>query len=1078
MQKTQTLFSQDLYTNHLLSINNIHFTKREIDVIACVLSARKTSKIAYFLSINTRTVETHLRNIMSKLECNSREGILDFVEASDKIHFLRRYYSLLQIEVIFKKSLKDISKLNQQKSLRCFFMSIKDKDPLIAHLATHLNLVNIKVSSAAREKEGDYVIFILPEILEEERISLLLDKRIQNSNKTLFVLQERKNNKGISEEIRGFDVVDFVKQGNYYFAFFTLLKKLLPNLGLDKIIDNFKDKYAKIYIEPQVPQASLNIRNLKSWFAYQTRYYLIIAFLFIAFISSSTLIFRWNTKNNTSILLRSDIVIPKESILLNRSEFLTQIDKKFQKQGGIQTLALIGPGGSGKTTVARLYARHQKVPILWEINAETPESLKASFEHFARALSKTKDNQKALSGLEKIENSEDKEEKILQFIKECLRSQSNWFLIYDNVEKFKDIQKYLPQDPSVWGHGKIILTTRDENIQNNTHVDNVVLVKELDPNQKLNLFIQVMNQSNDHSFASSQLEIIKAFLENIPPFPLDVSLAAYYLKYTNSSYKNYLIRLAKNDKYFLSMQENILREVGDYTKTRNNIITISLQYIMDIHPDFKELLFFISLFDSQDIPRDLLNKSKDSIVVDNFIANLKKHSLISSESSPSSLIGETLSIHRSAQALTLNYFINTLSKNEVNQYIEDISNSLQFYINDIIESEDHAKLKILINHLKSFLKHSTFLENVHKGVIEGHLGYIYFYLGDFIKAKLILDASVKKLGKFPEKNRDVMAPFFVYLGNIYRELGDYKKSQHFFEQSLKIYKKDYSKNKIKIAQASAFLGYTHKHLRNYKESINFFNESLTIYRTHFSQNHTSVAWVLTFLGDTYIDLGNYEKAKSLLEQSLSIFKAYLPETHIWIAWNLACLGDVYRELGDYQKAKALLEKSVNIYDLHITKTHVWSAWASSYLGNVYHETGDYKKAKNLLENALAVYEKNYGKNHIEIASILKNLGKVYILDNDLNTAESHLHRALNIAHKFHCPDFHTILENLAELYLKKSVESFKIGNIEESKIFHGQALAYLKQSLEAIKTNFPENSVHLKRVQVKIKNLEENNLSI
>lgn len=53
MQKTHTLLSQNLYTNHLLTINDIHFTRQEIDVIARFLIAKKISKVVYFISVTT-----------------------------------------------------------------------------------------------------------------------------------------------------------------------------------------------------------------------------------------------------------------------------------------------------------------------------------------------------------------------------------------------------------------------------------------------------------------------------------------------------------------------------------------------------------------------------------------------------------------------------------------------------------------------------------------------------------------------------------------------------------------------------------------------------------------------------------------------------------------------------------------------------------------------------------------------------------------------------------------------------------------------------------------------------------------
>ena len=70
------------YKEHLETINGINFTQREIDIIAFTLTRRSSKTIAPLLSISPRTVENHISNIMMKLECNSREAIIDFIEKS------------------------------------------------------------------------------------------------------------------------------------------------------------------------------------------------------------------------------------------------------------------------------------------------------------------------------------------------------------------------------------------------------------------------------------------------------------------------------------------------------------------------------------------------------------------------------------------------------------------------------------------------------------------------------------------------------------------------------------------------------------------------------------------------------------------------------------------------------------------------------------------------------------------------------------------------------------------------------------------------------------------------------------
>jgi hypothetical protein len=98
------------------------------------------------------------------------------------------------------------------------------------------------------------------------------------------------------------------------------------------------------------------------------------------------------------------------------------------------------------------------------------------------------------------------EEKIIHFVKEHLRYHQNWFLIFDNVEEFTNIHKYLPNDSDTWGEGKILLTNQDDNLQNNTYINNIVTIEALDPNQKLSLFIKIMNHGSIHPLTVAQAE--------------------------------------------------------------------------------------------------------------------------------------------------------------------------------------------------------------------------------------------------------------------------------------------------------------------------------------------------------------------------------------------------------------------------------------------------------------------------------------------------------------------------------------------------------------------------------------------
>lgn len=113
-------------TKNLNFISGIRFTFREVEVLACLLHNRKEKKIANILSISPRTVESHVANIKLKISINSRDQILDFLEKSDKIIYLKKIYSALLIEYLFLQSLANIKSLVIPNRYTCHIINKSD----------------------------------------------------------------------------------------------------------------------------------------------------------------------------------------------------------------------------------------------------------------------------------------------------------------------------------------------------------------------------------------------------------------------------------------------------------------------------------------------------------------------------------------------------------------------------------------------------------------------------------------------------------------------------------------------------------------------------------------------------------------------------------------------------------------------------------------------------------------------------------------------------------------------------------------------------------------------------------------
>jgi DNA-binding CsgD family transcriptional regulator len=566
-----------LYDEQLTTINGIKFTHREIDVITSIIHMRGAGKIASLLSISTRTVETHTANIMRKMDANSREGIIDFVEKADHSLWLDKHYHNLLVQSEFRKLLRQICRLISNKSLVCSIAYEREENEHLLHaLKEHLNLCGIETVLHETNKEKSiaqslslqnyppqtHIIYKLPHQLVHQfqmnktkhstEISLLAQEILPHYSSLTFLLTDP-SNKDIPQDFINEACVDFGEQQDYYTSFLHILKRIIPAISLDKIIADFKktSNVAQNISEKDLtatqPRSTTKGQEKTPIIKRRKAHSVIISTVLMISLGLGVVAFKQNktdpkiyveTKPTPSI--RSDLLVPTDNTFLNRPNIIEKLEESLNNNKGIQAVALVGIGGAGKTTIARRFALQQNANVVWEVNAATRGNLKDSFERLAYGLCKSEEEKEILTGLQNIKNKMERDEKILLFVKEKLKAISNWFLIYDNVDKFNDIQKYFPSDSKAWGQGKIIVTTSDSNTKNNSLIHNFIQIGELSPQDKFTLFMKIMTNEEETQFTHAEEELAHTFLTDVPPFPLDISIAAYYLKSTHTPYAKYL----------------------------------------------------------------------------------------------------------------------------------------------------------------------------------------------------------------------------------------------------------------------------------------------------------------------------------------------------------------------------------------------------------------------------------------------------------------------------------------------------------------------------------------------------------
>lgn len=791
--------------------------------------------------------------------------------------------------------------------------------------------------------------------------------------------------------------------------------------------------------------------------------------------------------------------IPTAAIFLNRPELIAQIKSKFKNHKCIQTIAIIGPGGVGKTTIAHQYAHQQNAHVTWRIDAETQDGIRASFEKLALAIATIEDDKRVLSEILAIKDYVEKEIRIIHFVKEHLKSYKDWFLVFDNVEKFADIQKYFPQDASTWGVGKIILTTRDNNMQNNEHVEDVILIGELSLSQKLELFTKIMNHGNaTKRYPDKDAE---KFLESIPPFPLDISAAAYYLKATNVSYTTYLQSLKVYSNEFEGVQSEILKEAGKYTKTRYGIVTMALENIIHKNKDFADLVLLISLIDSQNIPKDLLDQYKNEFTTNNFIFHLKKHSLVTHESS-SLQTNLTFAIHRNTQEIILIYFKKILNlTNKNNNTLKKIADILDEYMSPLLEEENVEKIRTLIPHYERFLSHEnvfndntfitlratlacmfyyaetsdtketqTILEKYSKYFAQRdhrldknhlrnliYLGLMYIH-AEPEKIRILADTISVMHKKTLDQNTSKAAWALCYLGRMHYIAGNYIQAKDLLEKSYTIYQEYFPKAYSNKARVMAFLGNIYWGIGDYKNSKKFLEESYVIHNKKLLGKHYEMSWCLQAFSYINQQIGNYQYAEKLLKESLTLYKKNFPDNKVRLNWPSIRLADILVDLGNYQEAIRIIEESLADYKKYLTAHHHEIGWALLYLGRAYMKIDDYKKAKLLLDQALEIFEENFGKEHLRIVYVLEILGELNLLEDKTKEAEEYIRKALRIYANNPHPKMYRSLELLSDIYLKHALHCSKQKNFSKEQQFKKQGLKYLRHALDILQKDFPQPS--------------------
>ena len=951
----------ELYKFHLYEIDNIKFTKREIDIISCIMHNKGEKKIANILSISHRTVGTHQHNIMMKMEVSSRDLIINFIEKSGKSKLIDEYYFNLTTLMRFEAKLKLIGETYKSKPINIIINDNMElaKKLCIKSFKKHLQLANVIVCNKDNSDAKLNIHCILKsdnfKESELESIFLKLDKNIEYQS-----LNTKK-------------IIDCSDKTNYYNSIFALIKAIRNDKQLTKTIRDFdhetvnlENNFNGIATTAQEPLYSRLIVN-------SLLFKISVVLIFLCII-----LFLSTLNHNQNKQIRYDLVLPHSSFLLERSTTLNKIRSMLSKED-IGIVALVGIGGSGKTILARNYAKKHKGNLIWEVNAETSKTLLDSFEQLAYAISEDSQDKQRLKNIQNITDLSERRKKLQIYITKHITNYHNWFFIYDNVNDFGEIADFFPHDKQVWGNGQVIITTRNSNIANNSLITekNVIMVPALEDSEKINLFKKIIGRSKTKTH--SDKNDLSLFAKRIPPFPLDIVTAASYIKNTGTSFSEYTKNITYPTNYFEKAQMGFLKSTGYYNNTRYGIITLSIKQLIDEGKDFQDLLLLISLLKSQNIPRDLLVEYKGEIVVHNFLRKIKMYSFVLINKAEHKSSYNSFNIHRTVQNISYDFLTKSIKPQEYQTILKSqinlVSNYLSKKSNNNIE---FSEIKTLEGHSEKFLNTTkTSLSKEAQVALEIELANYYLKTTKLYKAKRLLKKCLKIAKLKYGKDSPEVSKIFYLLGVTYYNISEYGKARLSLKESIKINEKLFKIGSIEITESLFYLAIIESDIGQHFKAIKLFEPTSIVIQNHYGENHPKTARILMHLARALYRVGQYNRSEKLLNKVLSIYTNAYGTEHPRVAEALCIISSLYRQKGYYDDSIEMLNRALKIRLQEYGDDHVSIAEIKVKLAHTYRHLGKYDLSINHLKNAMTIYKNKYGMNNRTTAWSMTYLGHVF-----------------------------------------------------------------------------------------------------
>jgi tetratricopeptide (TPR) repeat protein len=720
---------------------------------------------------------------------------------------------------------------------------------------------------------------------------------------------------------------------------------------------------------------------------------------------------------------------------VGRQSQLAELETKLFSDKQNTTLAIVGPGGTGKSQLAlelayRTKENDKNCSVFW-IDASNLDSIHQSYASIAQKLDIPGwDNEKA---------------DLKQLIKLHLEGKGArpCLFIFDNADditlvsgrlstaRTASVIDYIPQSILC----SIVFTTTESDIAEEVALQSLVKLRELTPDTAQSMLENYLN----NPVPESDYHEAKHLLQELSYLPLAIVQAAAYINTRDMTLRDYRsqleVRMGQAPKRSNESSENKLQE-----HSTQNPVAITLYLSVDqLYKDNKlaaDCLFLAACLDRKDIPLDLFEASslKDR---EDAVKLLGRYALITRRPADSSLDIHRLVHHALREWLQ--------DQEQLDQWIHNTMMQLV----QVFPDNNHGNRSMrrrLLPHARYILSNSPAeREEGYRLTLVDRYAMTLYSDGRYSEAEELQVQVIEIRKRVLGEEHPATLTSMHNLALTYGDQGRWKEAEELQVQVIEIKKRVLGEEHPDTLASINNLALTYRDQGRWKEAEELHVQALEIEKRVLGEEHPNTLTSMNNLASTYSDQGRWKEAEELQLQVLEIEKRVLGEEHPNTLTSMHNLAITYGDQGRWKEAEELHVQALEIEKRVLGEEHPGTLTSMNNLASTYGDQGRWKEAEELQVQALEIEKRVLGEEHPGTLTSITNLASTYRDQGRWKEAEELEVQALEIEKRVlgeEHPGTLTSMNNLASTYGDqgrwKEAEELEVQALEIRRRVHGE----------------------------------------